>query len=94
MYEPKPFEAISDEDWMAMIETNFMSGVRLSRYYLPKMMAKNWEFFGTVRPSSLLKRFAPPDEVAALVAFVASPLSSATNGAALRVDGGVVRSIL
>jgi NAD(P)-dependent dehydrogenase (short-subunit alcohol dehydrogenase family) len=173
LYEPKPFEAISDEDWMAMIETNFMSGVRLSRYYLPKMMTKNWgriifissesginipvemihygvtktmqlalarglaettagtavtvnsvlpgptrsegveefvgqmaksrhvepsvvekEFFETVRPNSLLKRFATTDEVAALVAFVASPLSSATNGAALRVDGGVVRSIL
>lgn len=173
LYEPKPFEAISDEDWRAMIETNFMSGVRLSRYYLPKMMTKNWgriifissesginipvemihygvtktmqlalarglaettagtavtvnsvlpgptrsegveefvgqiaksrhvtpnvvekEFFETVRPNSLLKRFATTDEVAALVAFVASPLSSATNGAALRVDGGVVRSIL
>jgi len=52
------------------------------------------EFFQTVRPSSLLKRFATTDEVAALVAFVASPLSSATNGAALRVDGGVVRSII
>ena len=48
----------------------------------------------TVRPSSLLKRFASTDEVAALVTFIASPLSSATNGAALRVDGGVVRSIL
>jgi NAD(P)-dependent dehydrogenase (short-subunit alcohol dehydrogenase family) len=52
------------------------------------------EFFRTVRPSSIIQRFATPDEVAALVAFVASPLSSATNGAALRVDGGVVRSIL
>lgn len=172
-YEPKPFEAISDEDWMAIIETNFMSGVRLSRHYLPKMKTKNWgriifissesavnipvemihygvtktmqvalarglaettvgtavtvnsilagptksqgvekfvgdmaksrrvepsvverEFFETVRPTSLLKRFAFTEEVAALVAFVASPLSSATNGAALRVDGGVVRSIL
>ena len=173
LYEPKPFESISDEDWMAIIETNFMSGVRLSRCYLPKMKAKNWgriifissesgvnipvemihygvtktmqlalarglaettagtavtvnsilpgptrsegveefveqmarsrhvrpavvekEFFETVRPSSLLKRFATTDEVAALVAFVASPLSSATNGAALRVDGGVTRSII
>jgi NAD(P)-dependent dehydrogenase (short-subunit alcohol dehydrogenase family) len=172
LYETKPFEAISDQDWMAIIETNFMSGVRLSRHYLPKMMTNNWgriifissesainipvemihygvtktmqlaltrglaettmgtavtvnsvlagptrsegverfvsdmaksrhvepsvvekEFFETVRPSSLLKRFATTDEVAALVAFVASPLSSATNGAALRVDGGVVRSI-
>jgi NAD(P)-dependent dehydrogenase (short-subunit alcohol dehydrogenase family) len=52
------------------------------------------EFFTIARPTSLLKRFATPDEVAALVAFVASPLSSATNGAALRADGGVVRSIL
>jgi len=173
IYELKSFEDISDEDWMAMIETNFMSGVRLSRHYLPKMRAKSWgrivfissesainipvemihygvtktmqlalarglaettagtgvtvnsilagptwsegveqfvndmaksrhvepsvvekEFFETVRPSSLLKRFATAEEVASLVAFVASPLSSATNGAALRVDGGVVRSII
>jgi NAD(P)-dependent dehydrogenase (short-subunit alcohol dehydrogenase family) len=172
-YELKAFEDISDEAWTAIIETNFMSGVRLSRYYLPRMKARNWgriifissesginipvemihygvtktmqlalarglaettvgtsvtvnsilpgptrseeadgflshmaksrnvepsvvekEFFETVRPSSLLKRFATTDEVAALVAFIASPLSSATNGAALRVDGGVVRSII
>jgi NAD(P)-dependent dehydrogenase (short-subunit alcohol dehydrogenase family) len=51
------------------------------------------KFFRTARPSSLLQRFATTDEVAALVAFVASPLSSATNGAALRVEGGVLRSI-
>jgi len=173
IYEAKPFENISDEDWRAIIDTNFMSGVRLSRHYLPRMKAKNWgriifissesainvplemihygvtktmqlslarglaentagtnvtvnsilagptrsegveefigqmaksrnvepsvvekEFFQTVRPSSLLKRFATTDEVAALVAFVSSPLSSATNGAALRVDGGVLRSII
>lgn len=172
-YEPKAFEEITDADWQAMIETNFMSGVRLARYYLPRMKAKNHgrilfissesavnipaemihygvtktmqvalarglaettagtevtvnsilagptrsegveqfiasmgktkrltpeqvekEFFQSVRPSSLLQRFARPDEVAALVAFVASPLSSATNGAALRVEGGVVRSVL
>jgi NAD(P)-dependent dehydrogenase (short-subunit alcohol dehydrogenase family) len=173
IYEPKSFENIADEDWATIIETNFMSGVRLSRHYLPTMRAKNWgriifissesainipvemihygitktmqlalarglaeftagsgvtvnsilpgptrsegvegfvsqmaksrnvepsvvekEFFETVRPSSLLKRFATTEEVAALVAFVASPLSSATNGAALRADGGVVRSII
>jgi NAD(P)-dependent dehydrogenase (short-subunit alcohol dehydrogenase family) len=52
------------------------------------------EFFKHVRPSSLLKRFATVDEVAAMAAYMASELSSATNGAALRVDGGVVRAIL
>ena len=52
------------------------------------------EFFRTARPSSLLKRFATPEEVAAMVVYVCSPRASATNGAALRVDGGVVRSIV
>ena len=172
-FEPKAFETITDGDWNAIIETNFMSGVRLCRGWLPKMKAAGWgrvifissesavnippemihygvtktmqvalgrglaettagtrvtvnsvlagptrsegvekflsdmaltrgisvaelerEFFRSVRPSSLLQRFATIDEVAALVTFVASPLSSATNGAALRADGGVVRSIL
>ena len=50
------------------------------------------EFFEKVRPSSLLKRYATVEEVATMVAYVCSPLSSATNGAALRVDGGVVRA--
>jgi NAD(P)-dependent dehydrogenase (short-subunit alcohol dehydrogenase family) len=50
------------------------------------------EFFRTVRPTSLIKRFATPEEVASLVAYVASPLASATTGAALRVDGGVLKS--
>ncbi|MGP8200384.1 MAG: SDR family NAD(P)-dependent oxidoreductase [Limisphaerales bacterium] len=173
MYVPQAFEKISDADWLAMIETNFMSGMRLSRHYLPRMKAKNWgriifissesgvqipaemihygvtktmqialarglaettagtgvtvnsvlagptrsegvegfisnmardrnmtpaavekDFFKSVRPTSLLRRFATPDEVAAMVAFVASPLSAATNGAALRVEGGVVQAIL
>jgi len=173
VYEPKSFEAITDQEWHEIIETNFMSGVRLSRHYLPEMKAMNWgriifissesainipvemihygvtktmqlalarglaettagtavtvnsvlagptrsdgvekfvdqiahsrsierssvekEFFATVRPSSLLRRFASIEEVASLVIFMASPLSSATNGAALRVDGGVIRSII
>jgi NAD(P)-dependent dehydrogenase (short-subunit alcohol dehydrogenase family) len=50
------------------------------------------EFFVKMRPSSLIKRFATPAEVAAMVAYVASPLASATTGAALRVDGGVIKS--
>lgn len=51
-------------------------------------------FFKEMRPSSLIQRFAETDEVANMVAYVASPLASATTGAALRVDGGVVRSIV
>ena len=50
------------------------------------------EFFQIHRPTSLLKRYATPEEVASLVAYVCSPLSSATNGTALRVDGGVVKA--
>jgi NAD(P)-dependent dehydrogenase (short-subunit alcohol dehydrogenase family) len=50
------------------------------------------EFFEKVRPTSLIKRFATPEEVASLVAYIASPLASATTGAALRVDGGVIKS--
>ncbi|MEK7914939.1 SDR family oxidoreductase [Burkholderia contaminans] len=50
------------------------------------------EFFEKVRPTSLIKRFSLPQEVASLVAYVASPLSSATTGAALRADGGVIKS--
>lgn len=172
VYQPKPFEEITDSDWSAIIETNFMSGVRLSRFWLPKMKAAGCgriifissesavnipvemmhygvtktmqvalarglaetttgtavtvnsilagptrsegveefvegmaqaqgvatevvekEFFQKLRPTSIIQRFATIDEIAALVAFVASPLSSATNGAALRVEGGLLRSI-
>ena len=173
VYQPKEFGKITDQEWHDIIETNFFSGVRLSRTFLPGMLERKWgriifissesavqipvemihygvtktmqlalsrglaemtvgtgvtvnavlpgptrsegvegfvknmatqqnktpaevekEFFRTVRPSSLLQRFATNEEVANLVTYVASPLSSATNGAALRVDGGVVRSIL
>jgi NAD(P)-dependent dehydrogenase (short-subunit alcohol dehydrogenase family) len=52
------------------------------------------EFFQNIRPSSLIQRFATSEEVASMVCYVSSELASATNGAALRVDGGVVRSIL
>jgi NAD(P)-dependent dehydrogenase (short-subunit alcohol dehydrogenase family) len=173
IFEPKPFEQIPDEDWMRFFEVNVLSGVRLSRQYLPGMKQRNWgriifissesavyipaemihygmtktaqiavarglaettkgtnvtvnsvlpgptasegvgtflasiaaaqkvdpavverEFFKTGRPSSLLQRFARTEEVAAMVAFVASPRSSATNGASLRVEGGIVQAIL
>jgi NAD(P)-dependent dehydrogenase (short-subunit alcohol dehydrogenase family) len=50
------------------------------------------EFLEKVRPTSLLKRYAEPEEIAPLVAYLCSPLSAATNGAALRADGGIVRA--
>jgi NAD(P)-dependent dehydrogenase (short-subunit alcohol dehydrogenase family) len=50
------------------------------------------EFFRSARPTSLIKRFATPEEVASMVAYVVSPLASATTGAALRVDGGTIKS--
>ncbi|UZR95399.1 SDR family NAD(P)-dependent oxidoreductase [Chondrinema litorale] len=52
------------------------------------------EFFKNRRPTSLIQRFADNEEVANMIAYISSPLSSATNGAALRVDGGVVNSII
>ncbi len=173
IFEPKPFLEITDEDWLRFFETNVMSGIRLSRHYLPGMQAKNWgrivfvasesgvqipvemihygmtktaqiaiarglaettagtgitvnsvlpgptrsegvatfvdqlaaqrgidfaamerEFFESARPSSLLRRFITVEEVANMIAYVCSHAASATNGAALRVDGGVVRAIL
>jgi NAD(P)-dependent dehydrogenase (short-subunit alcohol dehydrogenase family) len=172
-YSLKPFNELTDADWQSIIETNFYSGMRLSRLYLPGMINRNWGriifissesgvqipiemihygvtksmqialgrglaettkgtgvtvnsvlpgptrsegvgrflkdmakqqgkseaeiekgFFTDARPGSLLQRFATNEEVANLVAYVASPLSSATNGAALRVEGGVVRSMV
>jgi NAD(P)-dependent dehydrogenase (short-subunit alcohol dehydrogenase family) len=50
------------------------------------------EFFEKVRPTSLIKRFSTPEEVAAMVVYLASPLASSTTGAAVRVDGGTVKS--
>jgi NAD(P)-dependent dehydrogenase (short-subunit alcohol dehydrogenase family) len=51
------------------------------------------QFFEKARPSSILQRFTTPEEVASVVVFVSSPLASAINGAAVRADDGVVRSI-
>src|SRR6202162_2599145 len=172
IFEPKPFEEISDADWERFFGVNVMSGVRLSRAYLPEMKRRNWgrivfissesglqipaemihygmtktaqlaisrglaettagtavtvnavlpgptasegatqfverlarakgvgrsaveeEFFQKVRPTSLLQRFETTEEIASVVAFVCSPLASAINGAAVRADGGVIRSI-
>jgi NAD(P)-dependent dehydrogenase (short-subunit alcohol dehydrogenase family) len=165
---PREFTQSTDQDWYETFDLNVMSGVRLSRFYLPGMKQRNWgriifissesalqipvesvaygmskaaqiavarglaetcaktgvtvnsilpgptldsddprsaarvggrsqaeveeEFFKTRRPTSLIKRFERTEEVATFVAYVASPLSSATTGAALRVDGGVVKS--
>lgn len=170
IFEPKPFAEIPDADWERFYQVNVMSGVRLTRAYLPGMLQRNWgriifmssesgvqipdemihygmtkaaelalvngiaqltrktgvtvnavlpgptasegvtdfvdklaagakqtsaefekEFFRSVRPTSLLQRFASVDEVASMVAYLCSPLASATNGAAMRVDGGVLR---
>jgi NAD(P)-dependent dehydrogenase (short-subunit alcohol dehydrogenase family) len=59
----------------------------------PVGVARSQQFFATARPSSVIRRFATPDEVAAMIAYVCSARASATTGAALRVDGGVVRAI-
>jgi NAD(P)-dependent dehydrogenase (short-subunit alcohol dehydrogenase family) len=50
-------------------------------------------FFRSVRPTSLIKRFATVDEVANMIVYLASPAASATTGASVRVDGGVVKTI-
>ena len=172
-FTPKSFTEITDDDWQEMMDTNVMSGIRLSRYYLPRMLAANWgriifissesgvqipaemihygvsktallgvsrglaeltagtgvtvnavlpgptrsegvsDFFAEMakeqgvtqeqmerdfvaqhRPTSLLRRLATVEEVANMVVYACSTQASATNGAALRVDGGVVRSII
>ena len=172
IFEPKPFVEITDAEWLRFFETNVMSGIRLSRHYLPGMLKRDWgrivfissesgihipaemvhygvtktaqlavargiaesvagtgitvnsvlpgptrsegvadffarmakdegvsqgvmekEFIARHRPTSLIRRLATPEEVANLVVYVCSPAASATTGAALRVDGGVVRAI-
>jgi NAD(P)-dependent dehydrogenase (short-subunit alcohol dehydrogenase family) len=70
----------------------FLENLAREQGKTPEQVEK--DFFQHMRPTSLLQRFTSTDEVANLVAYVASPLSSATNGAALRADGGVVKGIL
>lgn len=70
----------------------FIEQLSKSQHVDPKTVEK--EFFEKTRPTSLLKRFATAEEVANLVAFISSPLSSAINGAAIRAEGGVLRSII
>lgn len=72
------FADITDEEWLRMLDINVMSGVRLSSHYFPRMLA----------------RMIEADEIAAMVALLASPPGAASNGAAVRVEGGTFRSIL
>jgi NAD(P)-dependent dehydrogenase (short-subunit alcohol dehydrogenase family) len=71
--------------------TDFVSGLAEQERKTPAEMER--EFFRTARPSSVIQRFATPAEVAAMIGYVCSAAASATTGAALRVDGGVVRAI-
>jgi NAD(P)-dependent dehydrogenase (short-subunit alcohol dehydrogenase family) len=71
--------------------TEFVSNLASQEKMSPEEFEK--EFFRNARPSSILKRFIEPAEIANVVAFVCSPLASAINGASVRADGGVVRSI-
>lgn len=73
------------------VET-FVQGLAAQQRVPPAQVER--EFFSTARPTSLLQRFATPEEVAVFTVFVASGPASAVNGAALRVDGGVVRAIV
>lgn len=173
IFDPRPFADINDAEWQHFFDVNVMSGVRLSRHYLPQMLAQHWgriifissesgicppaemvhygmsksaqlsiarglaetcvgtavtvnsvlpgptrtegvgefftklaaeaqqslakteqAFFANARPTSILKRFLEPREIATLVTYLCSPLASATNGAALRAEGGIVRSLI
>jgi NAD(P)-dependent dehydrogenase (short-subunit alcohol dehydrogenase family) len=172
IFEPKGFFDIPDEDWSRFFEVNVMSGVRLSRAYMPAMLKRNWgriifissesalnipkemihygvtktaqlalsrglaemtrgtavtvnsvlpgptmsegvetfvkdlakqngqsveeaasQFVKQFRPTSLLQRFASVDEIANMVVYVASKEASATNGAALRAEGGIIQTV-
>jgi 3-oxoacyl-[acyl-carrier protein] reductase len=83
-----------------------MSGVRLPRSYLRRMLQKQEgrvifiaseaaerRFMKENRPTSIIERFIGSEEIVSFVTFLSSPLSSAINGSALRIDGGLVRSV-
>jgi len=172
-YASQSFYETTDAEWTRQFEVNVLSGVRLSRHFLPKMIAANWgriifissecatlvpadlvaysmtkaailavsrglaqltkgtnvtvntaipgstltegaaqflddlatkenksrdevatAFFSDVRTSSLLQRFASVEEVAHTITYLASPLAGATNGAAIKIDGGSMGGIL
>lgn len=80
---PGPTRTEGVEDWLRGLAKE--KGVSLAEV--------ESDFFVKTRPSSLIKRYADPAEVAALVTYVASPLSALTNGAALRAEGGIIHSI-
>jgi NAD(P)-dependent dehydrogenase (short-subunit alcohol dehydrogenase family) len=67
IFEPKPFEEITDEDWMRFFETNVLSGIRLSRHYVVGMRARNWGRIVFVSsesalqiPAEMIHSMAPP----------------------------------
>lgn len=94
IFDPKPFEDIPDEDWQRFFDTNVEGVVDFVNKLSggKSFEAAQKEFFETARPSSLLKRFITPEEVANMVVYLSSDAAAATNGAAMRVDGGVIRS--
>ena len=94
VFEARAFPEITDAEWVHMLEVNLLSGVRLARHRGETAAEVELDFFRNAGPTSLLQRFETPEEIAALVAFVASKRASGVNGAALRVDGGVVRAIV
>jgi len=85
---PKPFAEITDQDWLDLFQFNVMSGVRMTCHLLPRMVEHGWG-----RVVCISSESATTDEVATMVVYVCSDQASATSGAALRVDGGVVRYV-
>ena len=72
--------------------TNFVNDMAKAQSKTASEMEQ--EFFKTVRPTSIIQRFTSVEEIAQMITFLASPLSSATNGAAIRVDGGLLKTIV